>query len=234
MSPNNRKVARAIPFAWLISLFSCARVQPPPKLVVASPLISPTLVHKDAEGCEGEHDTVYLPGASIDAFPNLPPRAQPNYFVLKMNDGTTVWGKPNYNSADCVDYLDCRRATLVLNPVWRECRPLGDAYEVASIDGRLVLNSDLFEVTDSATKAKTYVGFACGQGFAESDLTAIANQTEHPQCIPSVSASTSTGKTAAEAVALGATYFTYRAAYSRPVHCYADAANPISAPMNCY
>ncbi|HZP44250.1 MAG TPA: hypothetical protein VFB15_01250 [Candidatus Binataceae bacterium] len=233
---SKRRIATTISAALaavLVNGSGCSHVPPPPPpQPITVPLVAPTVAHKDAAGCDGAHDTVFLPGASIDAYPSLPPRAQPKFFVINLNDGTSVWGKPYYNDNDCANYLECRRATFVLNPSWNDCRPSGNRYEVATLDSRLVLSSTLFQVTDLTTDTIAYVGFACGQGFAESDLSNAANRVAHPQC-SSAAPSAATGANLAKALALGAAYFSYRAAYNRPVRCFADDSR-IGATTACY
>jgi hypothetical protein len=220
-------------FASLAFLIACTRVQPPLK-IAASPLITPIISHEGASGCEAEHDTIYLSGVYIDAYPSLPPKADPDHIVLHLSDGTTIWEKPNYGSEDCTDYMNCRRATLVLNPAWHQCSPQGIFYEVAAVDGRLLLESSFWEITDPATKASAYVAFACGQGFAGPNLTAISNQTAESGCLSQESASTPTGMTAAAAMALGAAYFSYRGAYDRTVYCVTNELSDTTSSTRCY
>jgi hypothetical protein len=220
-------------FASLAFLIACTPVQPSLKVEVA-PLVTPIISHKAASGCEGAHDTVYLPGVYIDAYPSLPPKAEPDHIVLHLSNGTTIWGKPHYGSNDCTDYMNCRRATLVLNPAWNQCTPQGIFYDVATVDGRLVLESSVWEITEPTTKASAYVGFACGQGFADPSLTAVSNQTVETGCSSLPSASTPTGMTVAAAMALGAAYFSYRAAYDRTIHCVTNELSDTTWSTKCY
>jgi hypothetical protein len=175
-----------------------------------------------------------LPGVSIDAFPSLPPKAQPDHIVLTLNDGRTIWLKPYYASSDCTNYMDCRRATFVLNPTWNRCHPPGISYEVATVDGKLLLESSLLEVTDSTKKANVYVGFACGRGYAGPSLATVSNRTVHGGCLSQPSASTPVGTTAAAAIALSAAYFSYGAAYDRFVNCMTDQLDGIDLGITCY
>ena len=123
----------------LTFVIACATAQPPPP-VRPRPLAAPLMTHETA-GCEGGHDTAYLPGVSVDAYPGLPPRAEPKQVVLRFSDGTTIWAKPRYESADCTNYITCRRATLILNPAWKRCSPEGISYEVATEDSKVVFES---------------------------------------------------------------------------------------------
>jgi hypothetical protein len=170
----------------------------------------------------------------IDAYPGLPPRAEPNHVVLHLSDGTTIWAKPDYGSADCTDYISCRSATLVLNPAWDECAPRGAFYEIAALDGAPVLDSNFWEIIEPAKKTSVYVGFACGQGFAGPDFTAVSNQTAEKACLSRASTSTSTGARVAAALALGATYFSYRAAYDRAVQCVSNELSSTTWGAKCY
>ena len=226
------KIVRLILLASLLTGFGCSS-QPPRPTVGATPLITPVIRHNAAQGCEGEHDTAYLPGVSIDAFPSLPPKAQPDHIVLTLNDGRTIWLKPHYDSSDCTNYMDCRRATFVLNPTWSRCDPRGISYEVATVDGKSVLDSSTLEVTDSARKATVYVGFACGRGYAGPNLAPISNRTVHGSCPSQPSASTP-GTNAAAEIALGAVYFRYGAAYARSVDCVTDELNGTDLGATCY
>jgi len=219
-------------FTSLAFLIACTPVEPP--RIEATPLVTPIISHKAASGCEGEHDTIYLPGRYIDAYPGLPPKAQPHHIVLHLSDGTTIWGKPDYGSKDCTDYMNCRRATLVLNPAWNRCTPQGIFYEVATVDGRLVLESNLWQITEPTTKTSAYVGFACGQGFADSSLAAVSTQTVESGCLSQASPSNSTGTTVAAAMALGAAYFSYRAAYDRTIQCMTDESSGTTWSTRCY
>jgi hypothetical protein len=226
------KKCKLVLFASLAFLSACAPVQPPPE--GATPLVTPTISHEAASGCEGEHDTIYLPGLYIDAYPSLPPKAEPEHIVMHLSDGTTIWGKPLYGRKDCTNYMNCRRATLVLNPAWNQCTPQGIFYEVATVDGRLVLNSNFWEITEPTTKTSVYVGFACGQGFASSSLAAVSTQTVESGCLSQASASNSTGTTVAAAMALGAAYFSYRAAYDRTIQCVTDELSGTTWSTKCY
>jgi hypothetical protein len=219
--------------ALLTFVIACTQVQPPLK-IAAAPLISPIISHEAARGCEGEHDTIFLPGVYIDAYPSLPPKADPNHIVLHFSDSTTIWGKPLYGSEDCTEYQNCRRATMVLNPAWNQCTPQGIHYEVAAVDGRLVLASSFLQITDPKTKASAYVGFACGEGFAGPNLTVVSNQTAASRCLSQASPSTSTGVTVAAAMALASTYFSYQAAYGRTVHCMTDELSNTAWNTRCY
>jgi hypothetical protein len=219
-------------FASLAFLVACTQAQPLPE-VDAPPLITPSINHTAARGCEGTHDTIYLPGVYIDAFPSLPPKAEPDYIVVHLSNGTTLWEKPHYGSGDCTDYMNCRRATLVLNPAWNQCTPRGISYEVATVDGLPVLGSSFWEITEPTTKVSAYVGFACGQGFAGSNLAAVSNQTAENGCLSPASASTP-GMTVATAMALGAAYFSYRAAYDRSVHCVTAELSGTIWSTQCY
>jgi hypothetical protein len=220
-------------FASAAFLIACTPAQPALK-VEATPLITPIVGHNAANGCDGAHETIYLPGAYIDAYPSLPPRAEPDHIVLHLNDGTTIWAKPNYGGEDCRDYMNCRRATLVLNPAWNRCAPRGTFYEVATVDGSLLLESSFWEITEPTKKASAYVGFACGQGFAGPDLTGVSNQTMKSGCSSQAPTSSSTGMTIAAAMALCVTYFSYQAAYDRTVHCVTNELNGTTWSTKCY
>ena len=220
-------------FASLAFLIACTPAAPPLE-VEATPLVAPIISHKAASGCEREHDRIYLPGVYIDAYPNLPPKAQPDHILLHFSNGTTIWEKPHYGSKDCTDYMNCRRATLVLNPAWNQCTPQGIFYEVATVDGRLVLNSNFWQITEPATKTSAYVGIACGQGFASPSLAAVSTQTLQNDCISQAPASNSTGTTVAAAMALGATYFNYRAAYDHTVECVSNELSRTTWSTRCY
>jgi hypothetical protein len=216
---NSGKLVLFVP---LMLLIACTSRQPPAEIVQATPLVAPIVSHQPARGCEREHDTIYLPGVYIDAYPELPPNAEPDHLVLHLSDGNTLWAKPNYGSADCTSYVNCRSATLVLNPAWSQCTPRGIFYEVSTADGGLVLESRLWQITAPMNKATAYVGFACGRGFAGLDFTTISKQSREDGCLSQPSGPTPTGKTLATAVALSATYFSYRAAYDRTVECVTD------------
>ena len=224
---------KLILFASLALLLACAPAQPPPPKVEV-PLNTPIVSRRAASGCEQAHQRIYLPGVYIDAYPSLPPAADPDYLILHLSDGTTIWGKPEYGSVDCTDYLNCRRATLFLNPAWKQCQPQGISYDVATADGRLVLESSLWEITDSKSKASAYVGLVCGQGFAGSSLSVIPNQTPRNGCSSQPAASVPTGTAVAAAMALGAAYFNYRAAYDRPVLCVTDDLRAAARSAKCY
>ena len=227
------KGRRPILLVWLASAIGCTTsVQPVPmqRPTLAAPLIS----HEQASGCQGEHDAIYLPGVNIDAYPGLPPRAEPDHVVLRLSDGTTIWAKPQYGSPECTDYMNCRRAALLLNPAWNACTPYGIVYEMTSVDGRLVLESNVWQITDLRTKSTAFVGFACGEGVASSSLGAVSRQTEGSTCSPEASASTPTGTKLAAAMSLGSTYFTYRASYDRVVQCVADQMSDTSWNTKCY
>jgi hypothetical protein len=80
-------------FASIIATVGCSQSRSPIMPTVASAhLAAPTVTHKFARGSESAHDTIYVPGISIDAFPSLPPKALPDHIVLNLNDGTTIWG----------------------------------------------------------------------------------------------------------------------------------------------
>ena len=142
--------------------------------------------------------------------------------------------KVPFRVRDCTDYMNCRRATLVLNPAWNQCTPQGIFYEVATVDGRLVLNSNFWQITEPATKTSAYVGIACGQGFASPSLAAVSTQTLQNDCISQAPASNSTGTTVAAAMALGATYFNYRAAYDHTVECVSNELSRTTWSTRCY
>jgi len=220
-------------FAALAFLIACTAQQPPPN-AERTALVTPITNYKLARGCNRAHATIYLPGAYIDAYPGLPPAVEPDHVVLHLSDGTTIWAKPHYGSDDCTNYLNCRRATMILNPIWKQCSPEGIFYEAATEDGRLVFESSAWEITDRATKASVHVGFACGHGFAGQDFTAVSNRTVEGGCVSPTSAATPTGATMAAALALGAAYFNYRASYDRAVHCVADELNATTWSTECY
>lgn len=225
--------SKLVLFTSLAVLIACTPVQPPLK-VAAAPLVNPIINHQAANGCDGAHDTIYLPGLYIDAYPSLPPKAQPHHVILHLSDGTTIWGKPDYGSNDCSDYMNCRRATLVLNPAWNQCTPQGVFYEVATVDGRLVLASNFWEITEPTTKTSAYVGFACGRGFAGPSLAAVSNQAVERGCLSQAPAPNSTGTKVAAAIALGAAYFSYRAAYNRTIQCVSDELSGTTWSTKCY
>jgi hypothetical protein len=227
------KKCKWVIFALLRFLIGCTSVQQPPK-VEATPLVTPITSHNAARGCDGEHDTIYIPGVYIDAYPSLPPKAEPNHIILHLSDGTTIWAKPDYRSNDCSNFINCRRATVVLNPAWNQCSPQGIFYEVATEDGKLIFESSAWEITEPATNASVHVGFACGRGFAASDLTAVSNQTVEQGCLSQSAAANSTGRTMAAALALGAAYFNYRAVYDRAVQCVTDELSDTRWSTRCY
>jgi hypothetical protein len=229
---NTKILGKFFLLASLAFLIGCSQVQPSPK-VEAPPLITPRVRYAGANGCQRQHEIIYLPGVYIDAYPSLPPRAEPDHVVLHLSDGTTLWEKPHYDSEDCTDYMNCRRATLVLNPAWNQCTPQGIFYEVATVDGRPILGSSLWQITEPTAKTSAYVGFDCAQGFAASNLTAVSNQTAESGC-PFQSSSTPTGTTVAAAMALGAAYFSYRAAYDRTVQCVTDELSAAASSTRCY
>lgn len=220
-------------FASLALLLTCTQVQPPLK-VEPTPLITPIISHRAPGGCEGEHDTIYLPGVYIDAYPSLPPKAEPDHIVLHLSDGTTIWGKPHYGSEDCTDYINCRRVTMVLNPAWEHCTPRGILYEVATVDARPFLESSFWQINEPTTKTSAYVDFVCGQGFAGPSLTAVSDQTMESGCLSQPPASTPPGMNLAAAMALGATYFNYRAAYNRTVYCVTNGLSGDTWSTKCY
>jgi hypothetical protein len=228
-SGQNENSGKLVLFLPLTFLIACT--PPPSRVVEATPLVAPIVSHLVATNCESEHDRIYLPGVYIDAYPKLPPRAEPNHVVLHLSNGNTIWAKPDYGSADCTNYMNCRRATLVLNPAWNRCTPQGVFYEVATNDGGLLFESRLLEITEPINKTTAYVGFACGRGFAGPDFTTVSNQTRENGCLSQSLGSTSTGSTLATALTLGATYFGYRAAYDRSVQCVTDEW---SSSTNCY
>jgi hypothetical protein len=223
---------RLVLLAWLAFLIACALPPPPPK-VESPPLAAPIVSKQPARGCETAHETVYLPGVYIDAFPGLPPKAEPSHVVLHLSDGTTIWEKPHYGSEDCTDYLNCRRATLIPNPAWNHCSPEGISYEVVAVDGKPVLDASAWEITEPTSKISAYVGFACGQGFSGPSLSGVSNQTAGADCLSRASAAPP-GVTVAAALTLGAAYFNYRAAYNRPVHCVADQLSATASSTKCY
>ncbi len=227
------KKYKLVLLALLAFPLACTTRQPPSPKVETAALAAPITSHKAARGCNGAHETIYLPGEYIDAYPGLPPKAKPDHVVLHLSDGTTIWAKPHYGSEDCTSYLNCRRATLILNPAWNQCSPRGTLYEVATEDGRLVFESSSWEITEHTTNASVHVGFACGHGFAGPDFTAISNQTEGG-CLSRTSASAPTGTTVAAALALGAAYFSYRAAYGRTVDCVTDELSGTTWSTKCY
>ena len=218
--------------AWLGLLFGCT-VQPAPIRIQPFPLATPMVRHQPALGCAPAHDTVFLPGVYIDAFPSLPPKADPNYVVLHFSDGTTLWMKPHYGRQDCSDYLSCRYATLIRNPGWNQCSPEGISYEVSAADGRPLLDSSFWVLSDPTTKASAYVGFACGQGFAGPNFTAVSNKTAQKEWLQTP-APAPTGTNVAAAMALSTAYFKYRAAYHRPVYCLTDEWNRSTPIITCY
>ena len=214
----------------LTALVACAPVQPQAQQYAASPPVAPVTTHFAASGCAGEHDTLSLPGGLINAYPAWPPNAQPEHIVLHYNNGTTVWGKASYGSADCTDYMSCRRATFILNPAWKQCAPQGHVYEVVTLDGEPVLESGLLQVIDPPTKATVYIGFACARGFAGQSVTSLIDQIRQSGCLSQASAASAAGApagqgghpylkaavevigvTLAAAAVLGTAYFGYRA-----------------------
>jgi hypothetical protein len=227
------KKLKLVLFAWLGVMTACTQA-PPPLKIEAPPLIRPVVNHEPARGCEAAHDTIFLSGVYIDAFPSLPPKAEPSHVILHFSDGTTIWEKPHYGSEECTDYLSCRYATFVRDPAWSQCSPQGIFYEVAAVDGRPLLNASSWEITDPKTKVSTFVGFACGHGFAGPNLTTLSNQTAQSDCTPQASASAPTGLPVAAAMALGAAYFSYRAAYNRPVRCVTDELSDTTRSAKCY
>jgi hypothetical protein len=227
------KKCKLVLFAWMVLFFGCT-VQPAPIRIQPPPLTTPMVRHQPALGCEPAHDTVFLPGVYIDAFPSLPPKADPNYVVLHFSDGTTLWEKPHYGRQDCSDYLSCRYATLIRNPVWNECSAKGISYEAAAADGRPLLDSSFWVFTEPTTNASAYVGFACGQGYAGPNFTAASNKTAEKDCLQQASAAAPTGTNVAAGIALGTAYFKYRAAYDRPVYCSTDGLNGSTPTIKCY
>jgi hypothetical protein len=228
------KNCKLVLFASLAFLIACTADQPPPPKVTATALVTPITSHKAARGCNGAHETIYLPGEYIDAYPGLPPKAEPDHVVLYLSDGTTIWAKPHYGSDDCPNYINCSRATLVLNPTWNQCSPQGIFYDAATEDGQLIFDSSAWEITDRRTNASVHVGFACGRGFASPDFTAISNRTAESRCLSPTSASTPTGANVAAALALGSAYFNYRASYGRAVHCVANELSATTWSTKCY
>ena len=58
------KKSLLIVFASLTVLFACSGAQTPLLPVAPNPLLHPMVSYSPASGCEGEHETVVLPGAS--------------------------------------------------------------------------------------------------------------------------------------------------------------------------
>jgi hypothetical protein len=214
------------------------------------------ITHYAAVGCKGEHDTITLPGGHINAYPASPPNAQPEHIVLHYDNGTTIWGKPSYGSPDCTNYMTCRRATFILNPAWSQCSPQGHLYEVATLDGKPVLDSSLLQVIDPPTKATVFIAFACGRGFAGPDLTSLISQAQQSGCLqngsqPTTQATASSGQeehpylnagvtiigiALATAAVLGVAYFGYRAAAANAQAQEAAAMNQqliTNRPVTC-
>jgi hypothetical protein len=223
--------------------------QPPSQANIAPP-VQPTIQHYAAQGCRGEHDTLYLAGGNINAYPGWPPNAQPEHIVLHYDNGETIWGKPLYGVPDCVDYMSCRRATFILNPTYAKCTAQGHVYEVATLDGKLVLESSLLQISDPATKGTVYVGFACGRGFAGPDVVSVVNQVQQSGCMsgssqsqPPVASPTAASNqqthpylnAAVEVVGialvaagvLGTAYFSYRAAQANAQAQEATYSKPV-------
>jgi hypothetical protein len=223
-------------FAWLAFTIACARVQPPPLIVQQSPLVAPIISHQSPRGCNGEHDRIYLPNVNVDAYPGMPPKEDPKQIVLHFSDGTTLWAKPQYGTEECPNYLNCHRATVILNPAWDRCSPEGISYEVATEDGKLLFDSRSWLVTQRARKASVHIAFSCGTGFAGEDFTAVSNAAARANVCPSQdSAFPQTGMAlTATATALAGTYFTYRAAYDRAVTCVSHQMSNTKWSTNCY
>jgi hypothetical protein len=228
------KICRSVVLVSLVFIIACTAPVQPPIEVQRPALISPIINHQQASGCRGEHDTIFLPGAYIDAYPSLPPRAEPDHIVLHLSDGTTIWSKPEYGTSECTGYMTCRRAVLLLNPAWNACTPHGILYEMTSVDGRLLLESNAWQMTDLKTKATTFVGFSCGEGIAGSDLGAVSRQSQGSACSPEAPVSGPTGAKLAAAMNLGTAYFNYRASYDRGVQCVADETSSNSWTTRCY
>jgi len=229
----------------LILLVGCAPAQPLPQQY-RQPAFRPTIEHSAAKGCRGEHDTVYLAGCHINAYPVWPPNAQPEHIVLHYdNSGEVIWGKPSYGAPECTDYMTCRRATFILNPTWNQCTPQGHLFEVITLDGKPVLESSLLQIIDPTTRGTAYVAFACGRGFAGPSVTSVADQIQRSGCFsgaaptqaaPQLSqdhpflnaAVQAVGMTLAAAAVLGTAYFEYRAAAAE-----ARAQTTYTAPVCC-
>jgi CHAT domain-containing protein len=73
---------------------------------------------------------------------------------------------PTYSSPDCPDSSRCQRASIRLNPTWRVCIPSGHTYEIHTLDGRPVLDSNLVELIDPATKLNVTLNLALTQARA--------------------------------------------------------------------
>jgi hypothetical protein len=228
------KKFRLIVLASLAVLIACSRAQTPLLPVAPNPLQHPMVSYSPASGCEGEHETVVLPGAYINAYPSLPPKSEPDHLVLHLINGTTIWSKPLYGREDCADYISCRRATLALNPVWNQCTPHGVFYEVATVDGKPVLESNLWQVIEPTTKTSAYVGLTCNQGYASPSLSAVSNRAAETGCLYPASSSPSSPMTVASAISLAATYFNYRAAYQRPIRCVSEPLTGATRSTRCY
>jgi hypothetical protein len=231
---SGMKKSLLVLFAPLAVLIACTGAQTPLLPVAANPLLHPMVSYSPASGCEGEHETVVLPGAYIDAYPGLPPKAEPDHLVLHLINGTTIWNKPLYGKEDCSDYISCRRATMALNPAWIQCTPHGVFYEVATVDGKPVLESNFWQVIEPTTKSSAYVGFTCNQGYVSPNLAAVSNRAAESGCLYPVSGSTPSAVTVASAISLAATYFNYRAAYQRPVRCVSEPLSGTTRSTRCY
>jgi hypothetical protein len=228
------KKSLLIVFASLTVLFACSGAQTPLLPVTPNPLLHPMVSYSPASGCEGEHETVVLPGAYINAYPSLPPKAEPDHLVMHLLNGTTVWSKPLYGSEDCADYISCRRASLALNPLWNQCTPHGVFYEVATVDGKPVLESNFWQVIEPSSKASAYVAFTCNQGYVSPNLAAISNRTAQTDCLYPTFNSPSSPVMMASAISLAATYFNYRAAYQRPIRCVSEPLSGTTRSTRCY
>jgi hypothetical protein len=233
--------------AILIALVGCSSSAPQSQ-ITQTPLptsnFQPTVQHYSANGCRGEHDTLYLAGGHINAYPAFPPNAQPEHIVLHFDNGTVIWGKPSYGSPDCGSYASCQRATFILNSAFNQCSPRGNQYEVLSLDGKPVLDSSLLQIVDPKSKGTVYIAFTANRAFAAPNLTSLAAQVDQnsalskggqiqgavasasgngqPQEHPYLEAGVAiAGMTLAAAAILGVAYFAFRAsqAQAEPTYC---------------
>ena len=120
-------------------------------------------IHMAARGCWSEHDAFIFPnGNRIEFYPYAPPYRF-DHLLIHFANGDEIWGQPRYASPDCPNSNRCQSASLRLNPAWQACVPSGHLYEIRTLDGRPVLMSSLFQVTDTATKLSVNLNLALAQ-----------------------------------------------------------------------
>lgn len=136
----------------------------------ASPSQQPTAQFIPASQNNPAHYRFTLPNGWMDAYPDWP---NLHYLIIRYSNGERIWGMPLYQSPNCPDSNTCRQALFNVNK--------GPILEVLTLDGKPVLESSLWQITDPKTQRIVYVARSGSKMVAAPDLQSLAQQVSQPQ-----------------------------------------------------